>query len=189
MLCSMTIVQHDEIRPHQLETKLNESFPDAQFHIKGYQYPAFRKDRNINSGGKIVYVKEWLIAKRILEYERTICIEITISKRKCLTGHHITTTKQYFFMDLNKSLCNIARKYESILVIGDLNIIFDNLKKRDIQNHLSDLCDTFSLSNLVNGITCVKSQNGTSIDMMFTNRPRSFHNTSLIKSGLSDCER
>ena len=25
------------------ETKLHESFPDAQFHIKGYQFPALRK--------------------------------------------------------------------------------------------------------------------------------------------------
>ena len=49
------------------ETKLDESFPDAQFHIDGYQYPAFRKDRNKNGGGKIVYVKEGLIPKRILK--------------------------------------------------------------------------------------------------------------------------
>ena len=51
------------------ETKLHESFPDAQFHIEGYQYPAFRKDRNKDGGEKIVYVKEGLIAKRILKYE------------------------------------------------------------------------------------------------------------------------
>ena len=49
------------------ETRLDESFPDAQFHMKGYQYPAFRKDRDKNGGEKIVYVKEGLIAKRILE--------------------------------------------------------------------------------------------------------------------------
>ena len=68
------------------ETKLDESFPDAQFHIEGYQYSAFRKDRNKNGGGKIVYVKEGLLAKRILEYKNinieTICIENTISKKK-----------------------------------------------------------------------------------------------------------
>ena len=34
-----------------------------------------------------------------------------------------------------------------------------------------------------------KSQKGTSIDMMLTNRPRSFHNTSLIETGLSDCHK
>ena len=37
------------------ETKLDESFPDAQSHIEGYQYPAFKKDRNKNGGGKTAY--------------------------------------------------------------------------------------------------------------------------------------
>ena len=54
---------------------------------------------------------------------------------------------------------------------------------------MSDLCDTFSLSNLVNGVTCVKSQNGTSIDVMLTNRLKSFQNTSLIETGSSDCHK
>ena len=97
--------------------------------------------------------------------------------------------KATFFMELNNSLCNIARKYEKILIIRDLNINFDNLKKGDTHSHLSDLCDTFSLSNFVNGVTCIKSQNSTSIDVMLTNRPRSFHNNSLIETGLSDCHK
>ena len=59
----------------------------------------------------------------------------------------------------------------------------------DTHSHMSDLCDTFSLSNLVNGVTCAKSQNGTSIDAMLTNRARRFHNTSLIETGLSDCHK
>ena len=71
------------------KTKLDKSFPSAQLHIEGYQYPAFRKDYNKNGGGKIMYVKEGLIAKRILEYKNinieTIGIEITLSNRKwCL---------------------------------------------------------------------------------------------------------
>ena len=127
------------------------------------------------------------MAKRILEYEniniKTICIEINISKGKwCLAFAYrppYNNNKATFFMELNKSLCNIARKYENIFIIGDLNINSDNLKKGDTHSHLSDLCDTFSLSDLVNGVTCVKSQNGTSINVMLINRPRSFHNTSL----------
>ena len=39
---------------------------------------------------------------------------------------------------------------------------------------MSDLCDTFSLSNLITSATSVKSQKGTSIDVMLTNRPRFF---------------
>ena len=119
------------------EIKLDESFWDAQFHIEGYQYPAFRKDRNKNDGRKIVYVKEGLIAKRVLEYENvnieTICIEITISKRKwCLTFAYrppYNNNKATFFMELNKSLWNIARRYENILLIGDLNIKFSQPRK------------------------------------------------------------
>ena len=92
-------------------------------------------------------------------------------------------------MELNESLCNTTRKYENILIIGDLSIDFDNLKKGDTHNHMSDLCDTCSLSNLVNGVTRVKSQSSTSIGVILTNRPRSFHNTSLIERGLSDCDK
>ena len=141
------------------------------FTSRAIEYPAFRKDHIKNGGGKILYAKEGLIAKRILEYENinieTICIGITISKRKwCLTFAYrppYQNIKATLFMELNKSLCNIARKYENILIIGNLNINYDNLKKADAHSHLSYLCDTFSLSNLVNGVTCVKSQNNTSI--------------------------
>ena len=34
------------------ETKLDASFSDSQFHIEGYQYPPFRRDRDKNGGGK-----------------------------------------------------------------------------------------------------------------------------------------
>ena len=45
------------------ETKLDSSYPDSQFHIDGYQFPPFRRDRNKYGGGKIVYVREGFIAK------------------------------------------------------------------------------------------------------------------------------
>ena len=34
------------------ESKLDAFFPDAQFQIKGYQYPPFRRDRDKNGGRK-----------------------------------------------------------------------------------------------------------------------------------------
>ena len=98
------------------------------------------------------------------------------------------SNKGGFFKELNKSLSNITRKYENALVVGDLNIdILD--KKKDSKNYLSDLRDTFSLSNLISEVTCVKSSVGSSIDVMLTNRPRSFHHTSLIETGNSDCHK
>ena len=67
--------------------------------------------------------------------------------------------------------------------MGDLNI--DTLKNGSDTNHyLSDLCDTFSLANLISSSTCFKSLFGTSIDVFFTNRARSFHNTAITETGI-----
>ena len=54
------------------------------------------------------------------------------------------------------------RKYENILIIGDLSMDTSN-KQKDNGNYLSDLCDTFLLKNLITNIICVKSTDGTSI--------------------------
>ena len=35
------------------ETKLDASYPNAQFHIEGYQFPPCRRDRNKHGGGKM----------------------------------------------------------------------------------------------------------------------------------------
>ena len=64
------------------ETKLDDSFPDSQFLIENYQLPPFRMDRNSKGGGKIVYVRRGLISKRLKNFESTICLELTISKKK-----------------------------------------------------------------------------------------------------------
>ena len=76
-------------------------------------------------------------------------------------------------------------KYENILFVGDLNIDLD--KPNDDKKHfLEDLCDVFDLSNLVKDKTCFMSQEGSSIDIMLTNKPRSFYKTTAIETGLSD---
>ena len=51
------------------ETKIDSSFPDAQFHIDGYLFQPLLKDRNQNGGGKYVYIKEGIITKRLIDLE------------------------------------------------------------------------------------------------------------------------
>ena len=175
------------------ETKLDSSYPDSQFHIDGYQFPPFRRDRNKCGGGKIVYVREGFIAKRLANLEEntteTICIEVTILKRKRCTifvyrPPHLNN-KKVFFSELTTSLNQATNKYDNIIVMGDLNI--DTLKNgADTNHYLSDLCDTFSLANLISSSTCFKSLSGTSIDVFLTNRTRNFHNTAITETGISD---
>ena len=71
-----------------------------------------------------------------------------------LYGPPYNSNTNGFFKELNKSLSNITRKYENVLAVGDLNInLLDQKKKKrkDSKNYLSDLCDTFSLSNVISG--------------------------------------
>ena len=90
-------------------------------------------------------------------------MEVTTSKKKwCVTFAYrppFNSNKDGFFKELHKSLSNITGKYENVLVTGYLNIdILD--KKKGSKNYLSDLSDTFSLSNLISGVTCVTSSVG-----------------------------
>ena len=68
------------------ETKLNSEFPDAQFKIDGYHFPLFRKDRDENRGGLMIFVRNDIITRRLQDFEPKgldcICIELTLSKKK-----------------------------------------------------------------------------------------------------------
>ena len=69
--------------------------------------------------------------------------------------------------------------------MGDLNIDTAD-KTKDTCNYLSDLCDTFSLTNIIKGKTCFKAQKGKSVDVLLTNRPRCFHKTGIFETGFRD---
>ena len=132
------------------ETKLHSSYPDAQFEIPGYKYPPYRKDRNKNGGVKIAFIREVLITKRLKAFEvdisETICLEVTISKKIWFITYVFrppySHNKDIFFSELANNLSLATRKYEKILIIGDLNIGTSN-RKKDNGNYLFNLCDTF----------------------------------------------
>ena len=67
------------------------------------------------------------------------------------------------------------------IVMGDLSIDIPD-KRKDNNNFLSDLCDTFHLQNIITGKPCHQNNAGTSIDIMLTNRPRSFYETSIFET-------
>ena len=54
------------------ETKLDDSFPDSQFKINGYQFPFLRRDRDNRGEGKIVFIKQGLIVNRLKQLETKI---------------------------------------------------------------------------------------------------------------------
>ena len=65
------------------ETKLDDSFPSAQFRTDSYFL--FRRDRNKHGGSLAVFVKGGLLPKRINELESNkieiLAVEININKK------------------------------------------------------------------------------------------------------------
>jgi len=94
--------------------------------------------------------------------------------------------KKLFFDELNKSLSKAAKDYEHLIVAGDFNIEMNAQHNTDRHNYLSELWGSFDLKNIIKGTTCNMCEQGSSIDVILTNKPRSFFNTSIIETGLSD---
>ena len=122
----------------------------------------------------------------------TICLELTIVKKKwCILFAYRppNTDKEEFFDEISVSLNKILGKYDNIILAGDLNI--DELRpcSDSSKNHLSDMKDIFDLTKFIKEPTCFKSQNSTLLDLILTNRPRSFMQSHNFETGLSDCHK
>ena len=111
-----------------------------------------------------------------------------MSRRHDILKRLVHNNNGIFFSELANTLSLATSKYENIIIIGDLNMDTSN-KRKDHGNYQSNLCDSFSLKNLINDITCVESTNGTSTDVLVTNISRCFHHTATFEIGLSDCPK
>ena len=178
------------------ETKLTMDFPDSQFHVFGYQYPPYRRDRNCSlntrGGGKLVYIKNGMITKRLKSYEtpnaETICLELNVSGRRwfiMFAYRPESINRDLFFNEVNICLGKAVTKYDYVILAGDLNVDMD-LPKSDTKGLLKDLCESFDLSNLITAKTCTKQNEGSSLDVFLTNHPLCFQHTSVIETGMSD---
>ena len=122
------------------------------------------------------------------ENAETICIELNISGRKWFIAYTYrpeSIDRHLFFEEISNTLNKAITSYDFIILAGDINVDMD-IPKTDIKGYLSDLCDNFCLSNLINKKTCTKSHNGSSLDVLLTNHPKCFQSTCVIETGLSD---
>ena len=74
----------------------------------------------------------------------------------------------------------MTSKYDNIILLGDFNT-------EPTDTTLSNFCEIYDLKNLIKDKTCFKNPNKPScIDLIITNRPKSFQNSMVIETGLSD---
>ena len=171
------------------ETKIDDSFPTVQFNIPGFSTP-YRQDRkNDFGGGLLLYVRKDIPSQlktnviKIVDNFESIFIEINLYKKKWLIGGIYNPNKaqsNYMFDSLSKYLDQNQIIIDNIILLGDFN-----LQPNEII--MADFCKLYNLKNIVKEPTCFKSQqNPSCIDLILTNRPRSFQNTVTIETGLSD---
>ena len=93
------------------ETKIDSSFLNQQFHIKGFCLP-YRLNRNKHGGGVLVYIREdipsKILKKTFLPDDAgVIFIERNLRKHKwlfCTTCHPPNQKNDYFFNHLGKAI-------------------------------------------------------------------------------------
>ena len=72
--------------------------------------------------------------------------------------------------------------------MGDFNT--DTKKDNSIPcDKLEEFCDTFNLANLVKSETCFINNHKSTIDLILTNKQRSFQITNVTETGVSDCHK
>ena len=169
------------------ETKLDDSFPTAQFFIDGYSSP-YRLDRNRHGGGILIYVREDISSKQLIKHTfrdniEGIFLELNLNKYKLLvlgTYHPPNQDNQYYFNNISNSLDLYLREYGRFVLIGDFNM-------SDSDQCFLDFNSQYNAKNIVKEPTCFKSiTNPSTIDLIVTNNSRSFWNTKTFKNSLSD---
>lgn len=169
------------------ETKIDDSFPEAQFKIDGYVTP-YRLDRTSHGGGLLIYVREDIPSKKLNKHTfpddiEGMFIEINLRKSKWLlfgTYHSPSQSHNYFFESVSKAMDVYLGQYDRFLLAGDFNC-------QDTDPNLKPFLDQYNATNIVKEKTCFKNVNNPScIDLFITNQNRSFQNTTAIASGLSD---
>lgn len=169
------------------ETKLDSTFPNAQFYIEGYS-PPFRRDRNSHGGGLLIYIKDHIPAKVLKNNDlgndiEGIFIELKFKNDKWLlfgTYHPPSQNPTYYFSEIGKALDSYLATYDNYVLIGDFN--------REVNDtHMQDFMINYGLNSIVKDKTCFKNPNNPKcIDLFLTNKPRSFQHTTTFDTGISD---
>ena len=172
------------------ETKLDSSYPTSQLLIHVFSKP-YRKDRNCNGGGILIYIREDLPSKLVNKHMfpddiEGLFIEVNLRKSKWLifgSYHPPIQRDEFYFDSIGRALDCYNAMYDKILLAGDFNA-------EEHETALKIFLQLYDLKNLVKDKTCFKSlYRPTCIDLFLTNCDKSFMHTKTISTGLSDCHK
>ena len=167
------------------ETKIDNSFPEAQFEIDGFT-TRYRVDRDCHGGGILLYIRQdipskLLINLNISENLEEGFVELNFRRKKWLVCCSYNPQKSNVTKHLDvigKNFDLYSSRCQNYLLLGDFN-------SEPSENAMIEFCKLYKLKNLVKGATCYKNPETPScIDLILTNRPKSFHGCHIIETGL-----
>ena len=112
-----------------------------------------------------------------------IFLEINLRKTKWLifggyNYHKVNTT--HFLNTLGDALDQFMTTFDNFLILGDFN-------SEPSEECMNEFCQLYNLKNLIVEPTCFKNPLKPSlIDLILTNKPKNFHQSKVIETGLSD---
>ena len=132
------------------ETKIDSSFPTAQFHIDGYTI--HRRDRGENGGGLLLYVRED-VPSALLKTDSEIeafYVELTIRKKKWLLCCSYNPNKTF----ITKHLAEIGRNQDLFSSKFDNFILLRDFNSELCEQPMRDFCHVYNCQNLIKDKTC-----------------------------------
>ena len=140
------------------ETKLDSSFPTAQFLIPGFHHP-FGLDINRRSGGLLVYVKGSISARVLTSFStpadtQIIIFEINPRKENCSFAgiYKPPLLNSQYFLDILSDFPDFcSNHYDNKVIFGDFN-----LKPNDLL--MINFLNEHDLINLIKIILVLKEK-------------------------------
>ena len=111
-----------------------------------------------------------------------ILLEFTVKNQRwlCVGIYRPPSQNEKYFIDhLSKTLGQLSCQYDKTMLIGDFNLTI-------IYKSLENFMTTFDQECLIKKPTCFQSSNPTCIDLILTNKKKSFKNTDVIEVGISN---
>ena len=168
------------------QTKIDDTFPETQFLKEGFS-TTYRLDRTAKGGEILLYIRQnipskYLKKNTLNESFEGFFVDLNLRSKKWLLRWSYNPHKKMTFhlSNLSTALDTLSTDYENIILLGDFNVKVE-------ERNMSEFMSVYSLRNLVKQKTYFKNpKNLSCIDLIRTNSPRSFQNSNVFETGLSD---
>ena len=155
--------------------------------MKSYSKP-YRIDRNCKVGGIILYAREFYIPSKLINSscidhdKEYFLVELNVRKQEWLIIWNYDPHKTMIngYLEYISKEIDSHSKYDFVLLLRDFN-------SEPSEEAMKSFCQIYNFKNLSQKPTHYKNPtNPTCVDLIITNKPRSFQNSYPFETGLSD---